>query len=107
MAAARAWIAAPLPEPKAWVLLRDVRTLPAGFGVFGSITIGATDPPPALARERLQQLPAPGADLEAGGVTSEQWQALFTVFARMSELQRATLIEYGRELLLETEAVSP
>jgi hypothetical protein len=45
MAAVKAYIAAPLGPPRKWALLRSPSELPPGYGIFGSIQIGALERP--------------------------------------------------------------
>jgi hypothetical protein len=60
MTTARAWIAAPLPPTSQWVLLKSPRDLPPGMGIFGSITVGRSDPPALEVETSAKSLVPPG-----------------------------------------------
>jgi len=93
MSAGRALIAVPLPPPSQWLLLRDLRDLPDGFGVVGQITVGRDDPPALPMQTPAKALAPPGTDAD-----HDQVAELLKLYARMAPPQRRSLLTYARDL---------
>jgi hypothetical protein len=104
---ARAYIAVPLPPPATWRLLRDPRELPDGYTTIGSVEVGRDGPPALGVQTSAKRLRSRLTELEADGVSLEQWRGLFALFARMDAAQRRHLIEHATDMLRPGELVDP